>query len=66
MAKLKAKVTGDREYIHLRIRKNDFEAFCSTAGLFKDSFLKTLEKSEKDLKEGRYISRKTLAELIHR
>jgi len=64
MAKLKAKVTEDYEYIHLKIRRDDFEAFCSAAGLFKESFLKTLQKSEKDLNEGRYTPRKTLAELI--
>lgn len=64
MAKLRAKVTEDSDYIHLKIRKDDFEAFCSTVGLFKSSFLRTLEKSEKDLKEGRYTSRKTLTELI--
>ncbi len=64
MAKLRAKLTRDHEYIHLKIRKDDFEAFCSAAGLFKDSFLKTLQKSENDLKEGRYGPRKTLAELI--
>jgi len=65
MAKLKAKVSdGDHEYIHLKIRKDDFEAFCSAAGLFKGSFLKTLQKSENELKEGRYTPRKTLAELI--
>jgi hypothetical protein len=64
MAKLKAKVSnGDNEYIHLKIRKDDFESFCSAAGLFKDSFLRTLQKSENDLKEGRYTPRKTLAEL---
>ncbi|MFH0786162.1 MAG: hypothetical protein V2B13_00960 [Pseudomonadota bacterium] len=65
MAKLRAKLTRDHEYIHLKIRKDDFEAFCSAAGLFKDSFLRILGKSEKDLKEGRYTSRKTLAELIN-
>jgi ABC-type phosphate transport system ATPase subunit len=64
MAKLKAKVTEDNDYIHLKISKDNFEAFCGTVGLFKSSFLRTLEKSEKDLKEGRYTSRKTLNELI--
>ena len=64
MTKLKAKITEDHEYIHLKIRKDDFEAFCSAAGLFKGSFLRTLQKSENDFKEGRYTTRKTLAELI--
>jgi hypothetical protein len=52
MAKLKVKITEDHEYIHLKIRKDDFEAFCSAAGLFKDSLLKTLQKSENDFKGG--------------
>jgi hypothetical protein len=63
MARLKAKIYEDHGYIHLKIRKDDFEAFCSASGLFKDSFLKTLQKSENDFKEGRYTPRKTLAEL---
>jgi len=64
MARLKAKVLdGDHDYIHLKIRKDDFEAFCSAAGLFKDTFLRSLQKSEKDYQEGRYKHRKTLAEL---
>lgn len=63
MTKLKAKITEDHDYIHLKIRKDDFEAFCSAAGLFKGSFLRTLHKSENDFKEGRYKTRKTLAEL---
>ncbi len=64
MAKLKAKVLDrDHDYIHLKIRKDDFEAFCSAAGLFKDTFLRSLQKSEKDYQEGRYTHRKTLAEL---
>ena len=64
MTKVRAKASGeDREFIHLKIRKDDFEAFCSAAGLFKNSFLQTLEKSEKDLSAGRVTKRKSLAEL---
>lgn len=64
MAKLKAKVLdGDHDYIHLKIRKDDFEAFCSAAGLFKNTLLRSLQKSEKDYQEGRYTHRKTIAEL---
>ena len=64
MAELKAKFSGeDNKYIHLKIKKNDFEAFCSAAGLFKKSFLNTLRQSEKDLKEGRYTVRDSLHEL---
>ena len=65
MARLKAKLSGkDREYIHLKIKKDDFEAFCSAAGLFKGSFVQTLKKSEKDLSEGRVTRRKSLEEII--
>jgi len=65
MTKLKAKISHkDHDYIHLKIRKDDFEAFCSAAGLFKGSFLKTLQKSENDLTEGRFTTRKTIAELF--
>jgi hypothetical protein len=64
MAELKAKFSReDDKYIHLKIKKNDFEAFCSAAGLFKRSFLKTLRQSEKDLKQGRYTVRESLHEL---
>lgn len=65
MGELKAKIAGeDDQYIHLKIKKDDFEAFCSAAGLFKDSFLRTLRNSEKDLKQGRFTLRDSLSELI--
>lgn len=65
MTELKAKMSGeDHEYIHLKIRKADFEAFCSAAGLFKDSFIKILKKSENDIEKGRFTVRNSLAELI--
>ena len=65
MARLKAEqLGGDERYIHLRIRKEDFEAFCSSVGLFKGSFLKLLGKSEHDLDEGRFTVRESLTELI--
>ena len=65
MAKLKAKVyQEDKEYIHLKIKKDDFEAFCSVTGLFRNSFLDTLKKSEKDLAEGRFKDRDSLDKLI--
>ncbi len=51
-------------YIHLRIRKEDFEAFCSSAGLFKGSFLKLLARSERDLHEGRVTARESLTDLL--
>jgi len=65
MPRLKAKRSGkDQEYIHLKIKKDDFEAFCSAAGLFKGYFVQTLKKSEQDLSEGRFTKRKSLGEII--
>ena len=65
MARLKAKRSGeDQEYIHLKIKKDDFEAFCSAAGLFRGSFVQTLKKSEEDISEGRFTQRKSLEEII--
>ena len=65
MAKLKAKRSGeDQEYIHLKIKKDDFEAFCSAAGLFRGSFVQTLKKSEEELTEGRFTQRKSLSPLV--
>jgi hypothetical protein len=65
MRGIRAKTSGeDREYIHLSIRKEDLEAFCSASGLFKPDFLLTLAKSEKDLKKGRLKKRKSLTELV--
>jgi hypothetical protein len=64
MAELKAKFSReDDKYIHLKIKKNDFEAFCSAACPFRKSFLKTLRQSEKDLKQGQYTVRESLHEL---
>ncbi|HPD60523.1 MAG TPA: hypothetical protein PKV48_02015 [Thermodesulfobacteriota bacterium] len=65
MVRLKAKrLREDQDYIHLKIKKDDFEAFCSAAGLFKGSFVQTLKRSEKDLSEGRFTKRKSLGEII--
>lgn len=50
--------------IHLEIQKKDFEAFCAAAGLYRKEFLKFLEQSEKDHKEGRVTKRESLSELI--
>lgn len=64
-SKLKATVTKKTpRSIHLKILKQDFEAFCATAGLYRKEFLNLLASSEKDHKEGRTTKRKTLAELI--
>lgn len=63
--KLKATITKKTpKSIHLEIRKEDFEAFCAAAGLYRKEFLELLEQSEKDHKEGRVTKRESLAELI--
>ena len=65
MSGIRAKIAGeDREYIHLSVRKDDLEAFCSASGLFKSEFIQTLAKSERDLKNGRFKKRPSLAELV--
>jgi hypothetical protein len=65
MARLKAKRSGeDQEYIHLKIKNDDFEAFCSAAGLFRASFVQTLKKSEGDLSEGRFTQRKSFSPFV--
>jgi hypothetical protein len=50
--------------IHLEIQKGDFEAFCAATGLYRKEFLKFLEQSEKDHRDGRVTKRKSLSELI--
>lgn len=50
--------------ICLEIQKEDFEAFCAAAGLYRKEFLKFLEISEKDHQEGRVTKRESLSELI--
>jgi hypothetical protein len=64
MTRVRDRVSGEEgEFIHLKIRKDDLEAFSSASGLFKMSFLQTLKKSEKDLTEGRITKRRSLDEL---
>ncbi len=50
--------------IILEIDKNNFEKFCSTVGLFKESFLKTINQSLRDHDRGRITKRKSLKELM--
>ena len=50
--------------IHLEIQKKDFEAFCAATGLYRKEFLKFLEQSERDHKDGRVTKRESLSELI--
>jgi len=65
MAIFKAKVSKKTaEYINLKIKKDDFESFCSSAGLFKKEFLRKLESSEKDHRKGKIKERNSLYELI--
>jgi hypothetical protein len=65
MTILKAKVSKKTaEYINLKINKEDFESFCSSAGLFKKGFFRKLESSEKDHRQGKIKERNSLYELI--
>jgi len=65
MASLKAKVKRNRnDVITLGIKREDFEAFCAAAGLYRKDFLGLLDASMKDHKAGRVTERKSLYELI--
>ncbi len=50
--------------ISFEIERENFEAFCNAAGLFRTSFINYLKMSEKDYKAGRIKERKSLYELI--
>lgn len=63
--KLKASIIKKTpKSIRLEIQKEDFEDFCAATGLYHKEFLKFLEISEKDHKEGRTTKRESLSELI--
>ena len=65
MANLRAKISKKTaDYINLRIKREDLESFCSSVGLFKKEFIKTLDLSEKNHREGRVKERNSLYELI--
>jgi uncharacterized radical SAM superfamily Fe-S cluster-containing enzyme len=64
MATLIANRKLKNKKIVLEIDKNNFEGFCSTVGLLKKSFVKTLEKSLKDHDEGKITKRSSLKELM--
>lgn len=65
MANLRAKVSKNTDdYINLKIKREDLESFCSSVGLFRKEFIKTLDSSEKDHREGRIKERNSLYELI--
>jgi len=63
---LKTEVKRERDFITIRIRRRDFEAFCNVAGLFRKEFLDLLDASERDHREGRVTERESLYELIPR
>lgn len=59
--KLKATITKQTsKSIHLKIDKEDFEAFCAAAGLYRKEFIKLLDLSEEDHKKGLVTKRKSL------
>jgi len=65
MANLKARISQKTsDYINLKIKREDLESFCSSVGLFKKEFIKTLDSSEKNHREGRVKERNSLYELI--
>jgi hypothetical protein len=61
---LEAKITKKQKTIQIEIRKDSFEAFCDSIGLYRGEFLKALDASERDRKAGRVKKRKSLHELI--
>ena len=61
---LAKKIKQDGDYIYLKSRKDTLEAFCDTAGLYRQEFLDLLDESEKDHRAGRVTKRKSLYELI--
>ncbi len=50
--------------IRIEIDKEDFESFCNACGLFREEFIKYLEKSEQDHREGRITERESLYGLM--
>lgn len=56
------KVSKDK--IKFEITKDNYEAFCNAIGLYKQSFVETLKKSEADHKAGRITKRESLIEII--
>jgi len=50
--------------ISFEIERDNFEAFCNVAGLFRPEFINSLEMSEADYKAGKIKERKSLHELI--
>ena len=64
-SKLKANINKETpKSNHLEINKETFETFCDAAGLYREDFLKLLDKSEEDHKKGRTTKRKSLSELL--
>ena len=62
---LEAKITKrTKSRVHIEIRKESFEAFCDSIGLYRKEFLDALDASERDHRSGKVTKRKTLRELI--
>lgn len=52
-----------KDKVKLEITKENYEAFCSAVGFFKQDFIETLNKSEADHRSGRITRRKSLFEI---
>jgi len=61
---LEAKITKKQKTFQIEIRKDSFESFCDSIGLYRRDFLDALDSSERDHKAGRIKKRKSLHELI--
>lgn len=60
------KTKEDADYVYFKIRKMDMEAFCESAGFYRQEFLDLLDKAEKDIHAGRVTKIESLAELINK
>lgn len=61
---LPASLTKKGNKINIEISKDKLESFMNACGLFRQDFLDTLKKSEKDHKLSRVTKRKSLKKLI--
>ena len=57
-------IKRSKRSIRIEIRRDDFEAFCNSIGLYRKEFLGALEASERDHRAGRVTRRKSLQDLI--
>ncbi|MBI4839416.1 MAG: hypothetical protein HY806_09835 [Nitrospirae bacterium] len=56
------KVNADK--VRFEISRDNYEAFCNAAGLYKKEFIESFKKPDADHKAGRVTKRKTLLEII--